>query len=247
MVALDFEEKNTAVLEEDVLEDALADEIADCVRGLSQYWTQRHPIAPFYTLGAAAYLDAPQGSAPYLDKAAATNLALEETFRALYDQMAASLSKHLGESVALTKRFALPGFHIYLPFAAFTQNVASVHWDRQHCLLDWGESPVPQDDCVLTFTVPVALPIGGSGFRIWPRPFSLKAAERDQAMMAPGKPEEYTYKKGRLVVHDGQSLHQAILMPERPFSNDKKDEPADARITLQGHLAHTGDAWEMYW
>lgn len=225
--------------------DAAAKTAAD-VMALADGWTRRHPIAPFFTLGAAAYLDATPDPDHYLAAAARTNPVLAARFAGLFATLTTRLSAHLDAPVHLTRRFALPGFHIYLPFAAFRQPVASLHWDRQHALLSWGAGGDPTD--VLSLTLPLACPAGGCGLRIWHFRHEDGPAAREKHLAEPGPAHlEHDYRPGRLILHDGQDLHQAVLMPNRRFEEPDPELAGDRRITLQAHLAKTGGGWELYW
>lgn len=230
----------------EVLDDVVCRSMARRVRSLSAHWTRRHWLAPFHTLGAAAYLDATRGDAVYLAAAAQTNDLLAAHFSDLHDRVAARLAVYLDARVYVTTRFALPGFHIYEPFPVFAGNVASLHWDRQHALLERQGEMVPRDDAVLSLTLPLSLPDGGADLQIWPQHrHSAGEAGRQAALAEPGPPEVFGYRLGVLQLHDGQSLHRASLMPRRRFDDSLDD--ADARITLQAHLARRPDGWELYW
>ncbi len=192
---------------------------------LEDRWTDRHALAPFHTLGAAAYLDMPAGRGVYEALALATNPLLDDRLAACYAGLCAGLAVLLGAPVALDPdpRHARPGFHIYRASPFFAFDVASFHTDRQYQLLDWPGGIAPDEDAVLTFTVPLAQP-PGSGLRLWPD--------------GPARPcAEIAYRTGDVVVHDGLTPHQAILMPKA--SGD--------RITLQGHAVRIGDTWRVYW
>jgi hypothetical protein len=80
----------------------------------------------------------------------------------------------------------------------------------------------PDPGSVMTFTLPVAMP-RGAGLRIWEQT---------------GRSSDYAYTIGTLAIHDGLSMHQAILNPHH--------EPT-ARIMLQGHGLLTSKGWRLYW
>lgn len=198
---------------------------AQIVLGLSARWLDRHPLAPFYTLGAAAYLDMPLGRDVYEMRAAAANPVLDRHFAACHAQLCDGLGALLDAPVELDSdpRHALPGFHVYRASPFFAFDVASRHTDQQHRLLDWPDGIAPGEDAVLTFTLPLAQP-PGSGLRLWP----------DGTRQSP---HEVAYRPGELVIHDGLTPHQAVLMPKA----------AGDRITMQGHAVKIGRAWRLYW
>ena len=242
-VTRDLRERPAAV---DLLDDGACGRWSRRVIERRAHWTRRHPLAPFHTLGAAAYLDATAGCVAYDAAAARTNDLLADDFGGLYRSVVEGLAEHLAAPVLLTARFALPGFHIYEPFAAFAADVASLHWDRQHALLAWDDGPVPEDGDVLSLTLPLSLPEGGADLQVWPqhRHGRGEAACR-LALADPGVPEVCAYRPGVMQVHDGQSLHRASLMPRRRFGDGGAGD--DLRITLQAHLAWRGGVWELYW
>jgi hypothetical protein len=198
--------------------------LARTVLDLSGHWLDRHPLAPFYTLGAAAYLDAAASRETYEARAAATNPVLDRYFAGCQARLCDGLAALLGAPVGLDPdpRHARPGFHIYRASPFFAFDVASLHTDRQHGLLDWPGGG-PGDDAVLSLTLALAQP-PGSGLRLW-------SDGVDRA------PREIAYRLGELVVHDGLTPHQAVLMPRA----------AGDRITLQGHAVRIGGAWRVYW
>lgn len=199
--------------------------IASAVLDLRPHWLDRHPLAPFYTLGAAAYLDMPQGRDVYEARAAAANPVLDRQFATWHGRLCQGLAALLATPVALDPdaRHARPGFHIYRASPFFAFDVASIHTDQQHRLLDWPDGVAPGDDAVLTFTVPIVQP-PGAGLRLW-------------SDGTGNEPCEIAYRPGELVVHDGLTPHQAVLMPQ----------VAGDRITLQGHAVLTGGTWRLYW
>lgn len=208
-----------------LLDPRECDVLAARVDGLAAHWIDRHPLAPFYTLGAAAYLDMPAGRALYETRAAAANPLLDDGFAACYARLCDGLGGLLGATVVLDPDpgHARPGFHVYRASPFFAFDVASVHTDRQYQLLDWPGGTLPGEDDVLTFTLPLRQP-AGSGLRLWPD--------------GPTQPSrQIDYRPGELIVHDGLTPHQAVLMPTA----------AGDRITLQGHAVRIGATWRVYW
>jgi len=197
---------------------------ADCedwvlrVSLLRRHWRKRHPQAPFFTLGLAAYLDAGTPGADYHDrgKRADNNRLLRSHFAPLLQQVADALCRHLAERVEFAdEEAALPGFHIYLPHPVFGQPVASVHRDLQHRAVF---PDATDSDALFSFTLALSTP-AGSGLKLW-----------EPAGFVP-------YRDGELLLHDGLSIHQAILA----CTNDVE------RITLQGHGIRRGPRILLYW
>ncbi len=216
------------------------------VHALRAEWTVRHTQVPFFTLGAASYLDAsPKKRERYVALLSRTNPILQARFGWLYERVAAALASLTGQPAvypAQQHERALPGFHIYLSCAAFAHPVASVHMDLQHHNVSW-EAPDEMDFSQrYSFTLSVALPRAGAGLKVWQIPEAeLRNRRWDDVCADLGKHEVtfHPYTPGHMVVHSGEAVHQAVLMPEV--------KPDDERITLQGHLALRRDTWQIYW
>ncbi|MGV2287308.1 hypothetical protein AAHK20_01220 [Trinickia sp. YCB016] len=192
---------------------------------LRRHWRQRHPLAPFFTLGLAAYLDcaAAAGSHVYRNETLRrdSNALIDLHFGPLLNRVAAALSAHFGLPARVTDEAARPGFHIYLPHPAFRLPVASVHRDLQY--RDVFPAHTPSDDDLFSFTLPLSTP-PGSGLSLWPR--------------GADEPEFLPYRSGTLVVHDGLIQHQAVLACDGDLE----------RVTLQGHgIKTTGQDILLYW
>ena len=219
--------------------DSLA--LAERVMGLKDWWIQRHPEGPFYTLGMASYMDATsaEAHARYLAYAERLNPVIREAFGPLLQQVCDALAGRLGEPVQLAEHQALPGFHIFLAHQAFAQPVARIHCDLQHQLLDWGGT-VPEDN--LSFTLPVDLPATGGGMDVWPIEqadwLALAPPER-KARLAETPSAPVPYDTGTLVLHSGRMLHRIAATPGI--------REGDRRITLQGHGARIDGHWHLYW
>jgi hypothetical protein len=218
---------------------------AECeaVRGLvaasREAWTSRHPLAPFYTLGAASYLDG-EDPPTYRAIAEATNPVLAERFSGLLGRVAAVLEARLGAPVRATGRHALPGFHIFGSHPAFERGVASIHLDRQHLFLDWDEPAASLE--TLTFTLPIALPASGAGLDAWdvgPEEW-LPADPPTRLAKLKALPRRYhPYAAGTLVLHSGNFVHR--IAPSQALG------PGDERITYHGHGVRQGGTWHLYW
>ena len=86
---------------------------AQRVLSLREQWHQRHWCAPFFSLGAAAYLDGPEPGL-YQQRRDSGNGILREHFSDLLEEVRTALAVTLAEPCAWHSGFALPGFHIYL-------------------------------------------------------------------------------------------------------------------------------------
>ncbi|HEY9724033.1 MAG TPA: hypothetical protein V6D47_18670 [Oscillatoriaceae cyanobacterium] len=216
---------------------------ADCaaacaqVHALQPYWVARHPEAPFYTLGAASYLDGSAGNR-YAALATRLNPHLDSAFAPLYARVCATLAARLGEPVQLAGTHARPGFHVFLAHEAFARPVARLHCDLQHELLPWDGAI----ESTLSFTLPVALPASGGGMEVWAIDtdawLALELPERKAALTTLPR-RDVTYTLGTLALHSGRLLHR--IAPSAEVA------PQDERITLQGHGVRIAGTWHLYW
>jgi hypothetical protein len=207
---------------------------------LRPYWEQRHPLLPSFTLGTAAYLDAPKGEQLYREKAARSNPVLAEHFSWLYERLKRSLTERLGRPVAYHADQALPGFHLFLAHEAFRNIAPSIHADWQYRDLDWSWARTAGEP--MSFTLAISLPRSGGGLNVW----DLDAAElvslpneKKRRIFNDHQPTYIAYQLGELNVHFGLLIHQ-IAPPREVFEGDE-------RFTLQGHGLLCDGVWQMYW
>jgi hypothetical protein len=224
-----------------------ADETAralEAVMALREHWTPRQTL-PFFTLGAAAYLDARGGAFPaYLAAAQRTNPILSEHFGWIHDRLCAVVTARAGgEPAVCDPGLALPGFHVFLNAPLFKDAPASMHYDLQYDLLDWTPFGEPETATQLSLTLSLALPSGGGGLLVWNinrlEIETMSPAER-RAHSAANRVAEYKpYTVGHLAVHSGHQLHQ--IAPAR------EAEPEDMRVTMQAHALRVDGRWMVYW
>jgi hypothetical protein len=215
--------------------------VVESVDALRPSWEQRR-TSPFFTLGAAAYLDGGDDETSkdgYHHKAATLNRALETSFAWVYERLRRALERHLGAPCRYDLDGALPGFHIFLPHLAFAVPAAQVHYDLQFLHRRWARNGFDIDRPV-SFTVPIALPRAGGGLNFWDLRFpgGLEAALRPDL-----KAHYFGYEVGSLALHDGLGLHQ--IAPWRKAQG--VDASEDRRITLQGHALFAEGTWWIYW
>ncbi len=211
------------------------------VRACRPYWNRAGGHTEFYTLGVSAYLEAhDKGIIPYTLAARRQNPLLREYFGDLYDRVLAALVKVVGEPVEYHPRLALPGFQIFLPDPAFASPICSIHVDLPYREIDWRPYEEVDTARTMSFTLALQLPRAGGGLNVWPQ------IEPDIAINGPPgalqvkglEPVLHPYSPGKMVVHDGHSMHQIA-----PFT---MTEPDEARITLQGHGIRTPRGWLAY-
>lgn len=223
--------------------------ISSTVHLLRDYWRQVSPDAPFFTLGAASYIEfsMPEGEAgDYYQKARRYNPVLKEYFAGVLEHLRCTLERELREPVEFREEFALPGFHVWLAEAIPTRPSASVHFDLQYQSLDWPTPDAIDYERPVSFTLPVRLPAGRGGMNLWDVHYreveglALRGLPHSvEELQAARRRTHYAYSTGGLVMHSGHFLHQIA-----PVETVRE---GDERITLQGHALRCGGRWQVYW
>lgn len=215
-------------------------EARDHVFALRNKWTRR-PEGKYFTLGTVSAYDAPGNHARYMKAAKATNPFLQKSFGWLHERLRLFFEEFFGETVVFDPRYALPGFHIFAADSVVIRsryNVArGAHFDCQW--MDVIPGKIPKQ--ALTFTLPVELPLGGSSLQVWrvryPQTIGREFSALDYASTHPSRTVKY--HRGRIVVHDGLSLHGV--------GHGSVAKPKGYRITMQGHGVRFSKGWTLYW
>ena len=218
------------------------DRVRSTLRVLSEHWRRRDARLPFFTLGAATYLDTRPEVETYYRYVARENPVLWGHFEWLYERLVVALGQCLEGKLSFEHEQAAPGFHLYGSHPAFERDIAEIHFDRQQTRLRWPKDAVIQWSAPVSFTLPIALPSSGGGLHTWAlawQEFSEADAESRKRLVAGAERSLHRYRPGELVVHSGNLLHQAA--PGRQLS------PEDERFTLQGHALFCDGAWRLYW
>ena len=219
------------------------DLVIDRLQAHRSRWTQRLRGLPFYTLGAASYLDAESGRTAYRERARALNPLLEREFGWLYERLRSELSRCLAAEVSHEPRAALPGFHIFLSHRAFRASLGRIHFDLQFMHIDWLDADRMDFLHPVSYTLAIRLPRSGAGLLTW----DITKAEYDA--MAPDERSSIArdrtsnflpYTEGELICHSGMLLHQIAPARGDPDADDM-------RITLQGHALHGPEGFHLYW
>ncbi len=224
-----------------VLTDEDCREVRARIMDLRDAWLKRNVYVPFYTLGAASYIDAARSAPAYHELAKKYNPILEENFSGLYDSVARKLSERLQAPVDFARHLALPGFHIYLSSKIFEKPVASIHCDSQYGFHDWSGMEADLSNPI-SFTLSIALPKHGGGLNTWDLtlPELAGLSQQDIGDLTRRREQSYhAYRTGYLALHSGHIMHQAA-----PGTDV---QPEDERITLQGHGILAGGVWRLYW
>jgi hypothetical protein len=215
---------------------------------LRQYWESRTPVLPFYTLGAASYLDADRrevharDEAYYVERAGHFNPILREHFGWLYNRLSPFLAKRLGAPVGYRESGGLPGFNLMLAHRAYIKMTPSIHYDWQYQNLDWSWASNYPKLSTISFTLAIALPQEGSGLNVWDvseeqifGPSSREVHEYVHTV----PPTLFPYRVGDIALHFGQVFHQ-VPSPKVVCKGDE-------RITLQGHGCLCDGSWHLFW
>jgi hypothetical protein len=232
----------TDTTERELLSPEECRRVRDFVHAQRALWSPQSVTAPFFSLGAAAYLDAqhqPDARIYHL-KARRQNPTLIAGLGWVYDRLQAILADALGGDTYYPPRLARPGFHIFLAHPAFDAAVCSIHVDRQFAHLRWRDDERIDRQRPLSFTIPIAIPKSGAGLQVWDiHDDEFVDRETSAQLLSTRRRDYHAYSVGRLVLHSGLLVHQIA-----PFSCNAAD---DERITLQGHAIHSAWGWQLYW
>lgn len=226
-----------------LLSNEECEEIWTTLKSLRPNWTERGGgIVPFYTFGAACYLDHPERKkSAYRDIEAKINPLLRLHFAPLLNKVRSAVEQATGKNASYEHLHALPGFHIFLFHPLFEKPQAHLHFDLQQLQVKWPFKEVDRTH-PLSFTLPITLPRSGSGLNYWDLPW-FENRHRDEGELeelSKKTPKLFlSYELGTMVLHSGQFLHQIAPCPGMT--------EADTRVTLQGHAMFCDGAWRLYW
>lgn len=238
-----------------------SNDVRSVVEDMKDLWIQRHPVVPFYTLGASNYFDiAYNPQLPYYRMAKQYNPILLERLGWLYERLADKLAQHLKAPVGYRETLALPGFHIFLSHKAFEQpkNLTHQQWfrhrydpevvgnpihcDTPHLIVNWGTKEGIDFANPISFTLAIALPKSDAGMHMWDLRLdeTIGISEAQLLNLLDSRDKRFcSYKVGSMTLHSGLNYHQIAPMPNMELD--------DARITLQGHGLFCQGSWQLYW
>ena len=218
--------------------------ITQKIHALRAHWVHRHPTAPFYTLGAAAYLDGDkQGAKHYQSEIKRTRGLMAAHFGPIYEALLQVLRTALEAECEYHPNYGLPGFHIYQAHPIFEQRMGTVHIDRQFD--DTGGLGLNEVDLQRQYSMTLALrlPQSGGGLKVWPvnglALIGADSARRSSVLESKPKAVYHPYKVGTLALHSGALIHQIAPI--------KQLQPDDERLTLQAHAVWADGRWLVYW
>ncbi len=218
--------------------------VINSVHKLREHWINRGGYFeyPFFSLGAASYMDASEDQERYYKWANKFNPILDKEFDWLYAKVAQELESILGKPVIYDEKQALPGFHIFLADELFEIPIASRHVDLQYRDLEWGDLQYDPNNSI-SFTAYLQLPSAGGGIYSWDYTYDdlkdLSPEERNDKLAAE-TPNYHQFQEGDFIVHSGLHYHQIAAMTEV--------QETDARISLQGHgILDSQGKYHLYW
>lgn len=227
--------------EVDLLTIEECQKIRSVVYELKEFWIQRHPFLPFYTLGLASPYDVPRDKPGYYKDSAYYNSILHSNFCSLYEKLLDKLGSFLKKPATFPPNLALPGFHIFLSDPAFEQPLGTIHCDKSY-MFHWQPSSEVDLDHPISFTQAISLPRSGGGMNTWDLEYKevMNLDHNGIEKIASGKNQTYhPYQIGKLLLHSGHTVHQIAPI--------KNIEPDDDRITLQGHGILQENTWRLHW
>ncbi len=231
---------------------------ADCNRAWElllqnrPHWIERHipgagEAGVFHTLGRASYIDvsaSPDPERDYYSAVQRSNAIIHHQFHWLLDRVRLLLADVLQAPVECLNGLALPGFHIFDGAMMGSRRKARAHFDLQYAALRFPTPPDPET--VLSFTLPILLPVSGGGLDVWNvthKEFLQATLNQPdvgpEAFVRGWRKRTVRYRPGRLVLQRHHILHR--------IASTGPTEPSDRRVTLQGHGVRFGNRWGLYW
>lgn len=227
----------------DFLKPEECEKVQERLLELKDQWTNRAGgSVPFYTLGAATYLDNPDvDPTNYEQSKRHFNPLLVEHFSWVYEKLRYSLENWLQAPVSFEHENALPGFHLFLFSETFRQPIAKKHFDLQFLRLSWNFEEIDKNNPI-SFTGVITLPSDGGGLNFWDMDYDeynkIQSWTREEKIRSMPI-HYYPYEVGKLIVHKGLALHQIAPAP--------KMKEMDKRFTIQGHGLFCDGQWRLYW
>lgn len=251
---------NDQIVDLELLTKSECQEVYSAILNLKNLWIKRHPIVPFYTLGASNYFDIVNNPRlPYYQRAKRYQPIFWEHLGWLYDKLAEVLTQQLKAPISYPEHLALPGFHIFLSHPALEQAKdithqewfrhrydpkvvgSPIHVDTPHLTVDWRTIKNIDFSNPISFTLSITIPQAGAGLHTWDLHIDETKNLSETELMNLFKSREkrlHPYKTGNMILHSGLHYHQVAPI---------KAQPGEARITLQGHGIFGEGSWQLYW
>ena len=189
----------------------------------------KHNGEQLRTVGLPAYLSQ-QNQNEYEQCAIATNASQWRRWESLYSEVFAVLARFLGETVLVSRRAAIPGFHVIRNSAAFPQYHGGVpHVDSSYLHVPAFNGKLLGDE-QYSFTLLLSNDADRIGLEFW----SPGTSECDAQSQSPVG--FVAYHNGSLVIFDSRIVHRIA-----PFSGVQE------RVTLQGHIVRLEGRLIAFW
>ncbi|WP_328520282.1 hypothetical protein [Kribbella sp. NBC_00359] len=166
----------------------------------------------------------------YAEQARATNTLLYNAYRWLYDRVADFFEDRYGLPVDFVDELAVPGFHLMSYDRAGRFEGGGWHFDQLAQQVPYFADRAAAIDGILNFTLPLAVPSGGTGMDIIPEQAEA-GGPRQQVHVA--------YRPGVVLFNDCELLHRIGASVCR--------EAGEFRLTMQGHGVHYRGRLLLFW
>ncbi|WP_439380786.1 hypothetical protein [Amycolatopsis lexingtonensis] len=170
----------------------------------------------------------------YAECARRENRVLYRHFRLVHERVAAFFEQRYALPVVYADELAVPGFHVFGFDAPGEYAGGGWHVDALETQAPSLIRRAADISAVLTFTVPVELPDGGSGLDL----------EADVPGVPPGhhgggEPITVPYRTGTMVFTESELWHR--------ISGSRCRTPGQRRVTYQGHGVRLDGRWIFFW
>jgi hypothetical protein len=171
--------------------------------------------------------------ASYTEQARATNGLMYETFRWLYDRVADFFEDRYGCPVDFVDGLAVPGFHLMSYDRAGRFEGGGWHYDQLAQQVPYFAERTAAIEGILNFTLPLAVPSGGTGMDILAEPDGPAEAggRRPQVRVA--------YRPGVVLFNDCELMHRIGASVCRKVG--------ETRLTMQGHGVRYRGRLLLFW
>ena len=185
-----------------------------------------HPSHDLTTIGLPVYRSRGRLTT-YVEQAKATNALLYATYRGLYDRVADFFEDRYGLPVDFVAELAVPGFHLMTYGQAGRFAGGGWHVDQVAQQVPYFADRIDEVDAVLNFTLPLAVPSGGTGM-------DIVEPESD-----PQRQVHVAYQPGVVLFNECELLHR--------FGASICLEPGECRLTMQGHGVRYRGRVLLFW
>jgi hypothetical protein len=188
-----------------------------------------HEDASPATIGAPLYRNRARPDY-YRDRARATNHLLYETYRDLYERVAAVFDRRYAVPVVFVDDLAVPGFHLMRYAVPGVDDGGSWHYDQLAGQVPYLVEHAAEVRGVVNFTLPLAVPSGGGG---------MDVIDRGPDGDGTGTEVHVPYQPGVMLFNEQELQHR--IGPSRVL------HPGECRLTLQGHGVHFRGRLLLFW